>query len=178
MCLAQGPQRSDAGEARTRCPWSRVKHSTTEPLPSLRGSVQQHASKVFVLTNTLDPWEHSGSVVECLTWDRVAAGSSLTSVTVLCSWTRHIYPCLVLVQPRKTRPDITVVDWDLKNQLDSSTDKQCICINTQLKSSKKQLKLNPPPPMRVQTKITSCMGLSAVCDCGISWSYSLFFYRN
>ena len=29
MCLAQGPQRSDAGETRTRVP-SRVKHSTTE----------------------------------------------------------------------------------------------------------------------------------------------------
>ena len=34
MCLAQGPQLSDAGEARTRGPWSRVKHSTTEPLRS------------------------------------------------------------------------------------------------------------------------------------------------
>ena len=31
MCLAQGPQRSDAGEA----PRSRVKHSTTELLRSL-----------------------------------------------------------------------------------------------------------------------------------------------
>ena len=28
--------------------------------------------------------ERSGSVVECLTWDRGAAGSSLTVVTVLC----------------------------------------------------------------------------------------------
>ena len=35
MCLAQVPQRSDASEARTCGPWSRVKHSTTEPLPSL-----------------------------------------------------------------------------------------------------------------------------------------------
>ena len=35
MCLAQGPQRSDAGEARTRGPRSRVKHSTTETLRSL-----------------------------------------------------------------------------------------------------------------------------------------------
>ena len=33
MCLAQGPKRSDAGEAWTRGP-SRVKHSTTEPLRS------------------------------------------------------------------------------------------------------------------------------------------------
>ena len=35
MCLAQGPQRSDAGEARTPGPRSRVKHSATEPLHSL-----------------------------------------------------------------------------------------------------------------------------------------------
>ena len=36
MCLAQGPQRSDAGEARTRTPRSPVKHSTTEPLRSTK----------------------------------------------------------------------------------------------------------------------------------------------
>ena len=29
-------------------------------------------------------WERSGSVVECLTRDRGAAGSSLTGVTALC----------------------------------------------------------------------------------------------
>ena len=51
--------------------------------------------------------ERSGSVVECLTQDRRAAGSSLTGVTVLCPWARHINPSLVLVQPRKTRPFIT-----------------------------------------------------------------------
>ena len=51
--------------------------------------------------------EHSGSVVECLIWDRGVAGLSLTSATALCPWTRHINPCLVLVQPRKTHPDIT-----------------------------------------------------------------------
>ena len=35
--------------------------------------------------------------------------SSLTSggVTVLCPWTRHFIRCLVLVQLRKTRPDMT-----------------------------------------------------------------------
>ena len=27
--------------------------------------------------------------------------------TAVSPWARHIYPCLVLVQPRKTRPDIT-----------------------------------------------------------------------
>ena len=38
MCLAQGPQRNDAGEARRLEPpalQSRIKHSTTEPLRSL-----------------------------------------------------------------------------------------------------------------------------------------------
>ena len=49
--------------------------------------------------------ERSGSMVECLTGDRRARGSSLTGVTAL--WSRHIYPSLVLVQPRKTRPYIT-----------------------------------------------------------------------
>ena len=40
--------------------------------------------------------------------DRIwAAGSSLTSGTVFCPRARHIYPCLVLVQQRKTRPNIT-----------------------------------------------------------------------
>ena len=34
MCLAQGPQCSDAGEAWTHAPRSWVKHSTTEPLGS------------------------------------------------------------------------------------------------------------------------------------------------
>ena len=51
--------------------------------------------------------ERSGTVEECLTRDRGAAGSSLTGVTALCPWARHINPSLVLVQPRKTRPCIT-----------------------------------------------------------------------
>ena len=51
--------------------------------------------------------EHSGSVVECLTQDLGAAGSSLTGVTGLCPWASHINPSLVLVQPRKTYSYIT-----------------------------------------------------------------------
>ena len=51
--------------------------------------------------------ERSGSVIECLTRDRGAAGSSLTGVTALCPWARHINASLVLVQPRKTHPYIT-----------------------------------------------------------------------
>ena len=31
MCLAQGPRRSDAGEAQPVAPRSGIKHSTTEP---------------------------------------------------------------------------------------------------------------------------------------------------
>ena len=58
-------------------------------------------------SSTTKTQEHSGSVVECLTRDRKAAGLTLTGVTVLWTWARHIYPCLVLVQPRTAPPDIT-----------------------------------------------------------------------
>ena len=52
--------------------------------------------------------ERCGSVVECLTRDRKAAGSSLTGVTALWFLSKtHIYPSLVLVQPKKTRLYIT-----------------------------------------------------------------------
>ena len=43
-------------------------------------------------------------MVECLTRDPGAAGSSLTGVTALWSLSKNINPSLVLVQPRKTRP--------------------------------------------------------------------------
>ena len=35
-------------------------------------------------------WERSGSVIECLTRDQGAAGSSLTGVTALCPWARTL----------------------------------------------------------------------------------------
>ena len=41
---------------------------------------------------------------ECLTGDQGVAGSSLTGVTAFGPLAIHIYPSLVLVQPRKTRP--------------------------------------------------------------------------
>ena len=50
--------------------------------------------------------EHSGSVVECWTRDRGAAGLSLTRVTALWSLSKT-HPSLVLIQPRKTRPCLT-----------------------------------------------------------------------
>ena len=48
-----------------------------------------------------------GSVVECLTLDQGAAGSSLTGVTALSLLARHINPSLLSVQHRKTCPFIT-----------------------------------------------------------------------
>ena len=52
-------------------------------------------------------WERSGSVVECLTQDRGAAGSSLNGVTELWSLSKTHFFSLVLVQPRKNRPCLT-----------------------------------------------------------------------
>ena len=51
--------------------------------------------------------QRSVGVIECLTRDWRAASLGLTGVTVLCSWACHINPCLVMVQPRKTRLGIT-----------------------------------------------------------------------
>ena len=51
--------------------------------------------------------EHNGSVVGCLTRDGGVAGSSLTRGALSCPWARHFILCLVLVQPRKTCPDMT-----------------------------------------------------------------------
>ena len=75
--------------------------------------------------------ECSGSVVECLSRDRRAAGSSLTSVTVLWPWARHIYPSLVLVQPRKTRPYITErLLIDVKNKIKQKISQNVTFSNT------------------------------------------------
>ena len=62
------------------------------------------AKKLALKTNQLIR-ERSGSMVECLTRDRRAAGSSLTGIVV--SLSKNINPSLVIVQPRKTRPFIT-----------------------------------------------------------------------
>ena len=64
-------------------------------------------SSVLCLLSHCCSRERSGSVVECLTRDPGATGSSLTGITVLCPWARHINPSWVLVQPRKTRPFIS-----------------------------------------------------------------------
>ena len=59
----------------------------------------------IILSKSLDR-EGSGSVVECLTRDRRTAGLRLNGVTALCPWARHINPSLVMIQARKTRPDV------------------------------------------------------------------------
>ena len=46
-------------------------------------------------------------MVECLTRDREVAGSSLVDGTALCPSARPNNSCLVLIQPRKTCPNIT-----------------------------------------------------------------------
>ena len=51
--------------------------------------------------------ERSGSVVECLTQDRGFEPHRRHCVVSLSNEDTYIYPCLVLVQSRKTRPDIT-----------------------------------------------------------------------
>ena len=70
----------------------------------------------FTVTCKID-WGRA--VIECLTQDWGAACLSLTGVTGLCPWVRHINPSLVLVQPRKACPGITekIIDWDVINQI-------------------------------------------------------------
>ena len=71
-------------------------------------------------------WERSGSVVECLTRDRRAAGLEPHQRHCVVSLSKNINPSLVLVQPRKTRPFITerlLMGCKESNQ----TNKQNIC---------------------------------------------------
>ena len=56
MCLAQGPQRSYAGEARTAALRSRVKHSTTEPLRSLSDAGEARTHGPLVSSQALYHW--------------------------------------------------------------------------------------------------------------------------
>ena len=54
--------------------------------PLYVGLIREKLSLGFASNkSTLSDWERSGSMVECLTQDRGAAGSSLTGVTVLWS---------------------------------------------------------------------------------------------
>ena len=62
--------------------------------------------------------ERSGSVVECLTRDRGAAGLSRTGVTVLCTWARTIILANYWFNPgRPVSLWLKVCWWDVKNQI-------------------------------------------------------------
>ena len=90
-----------------------------------------HFSSPWAIGINTFPRERSGSVVECLTRDQGAGGSSLTGVTVLGPWARHIYPSLVLVQPRKTCPFITerlLIGRKESNQTNKSIHFQCLSL--------------------------------------------------
>ena len=93
-------------------------------------------------------------MVECLTWDRGVVGSSLTRVTVFCPWARHINSCLALLQPRKTRPDITEIV--VKNFLN---------VKNQIKQNKSTISLTG--------KLKVCLVLSKL----IGWSLVIFLYK-
>ena len=112
--------------------WSPAGKELTSWLSFVVSSVSLSLSHWYpgsgVVLDCIDSWslhhyllgvrERSGSVVECLTWDQGAQRVSLTGITALCSWARHINPSLVLVQPRKTLPYITEECWwDVKNQI-------------------------------------------------------------
>ena len=56
--------------------------------------IQRHYQSVKWFGSRSGLWS---AEVECLTRDRGTTGSSLTGVTALCPWARHINPSLVLV---------------------------------------------------------------------------------
>ena len=71
--------------------------------------------RIFQMTSFRNNvWKRSCSMLEYLTLDQGVANKSITGVTALCPRARHINPCLVLVQPRKTPPDIAEVFLTLK----------------------------------------------------------------
>ena len=84
-------------------------------LPWFRICCSQHVSIKRAYERV---YECSGSVVECLTRDQWSANLSLTGITASVLEQGTLILCLVLIQPRKTHPDIseTTVDWGVKSQ--------------------------------------------------------------
>ena len=111
-------------------------------------------------------WEHSGSVVECLTQDWGAAVLSLTGVTGLCPWVRNINPSLVLVQPRKTGSYITerLLMWRKESNQTDSAQSVYWCVYT-------HAKLSSQLPGRVGQSVT-CLATDAslTADPGVASS--------
>ena len=67
-----------------------AKCSLLSILQYFRPALSDNWFSIFGLFYTDNKGEHSGSVVECLTRDRVAAGLSLTCVTALCPCARTL----------------------------------------------------------------------------------------
>ena len=86
MCLAQGPQRSEAGEAQTH-------------RPSVSSS---WFNGVSLLYPQFSQQSLVRAVVECLTQDRWAAKFEPHRHHCVVSLSKNINPSLVLVQPRKS----------------------------------------------------------------------------
>ena len=105
----------------SRLPWfALLKMYNNNMIPGIKSkSLHSHTDTIFDLIKAFVLCTHLvfyGSFISFLLWEpsgRVldsrprGCGFSLTGITVLCPWAWHIDPCLVLVQPRKTSPDIT-----------------------------------------------------------------------
>ena len=84
-----------------------------------------HSMQIF----KTDAWERSGSVVECLTRDRKAAGLASSASLSFGPQARHIYPSLELVQPREARPCLTerlLMGRKESNQTNKQTKRQML----------------------------------------------------
>ena len=88
---------------------------------SLNLKLMESSRLVFIFTNSTD-----SSVGRALDWDGNLADSSLSAsgVAVLYPSARHFICCLVLVQPRKTLPDMTgnLLTWMQKIKQTNSAD--------------------------------------------------------
>ena len=77
------------------------------PLENVRPPLEPWKIIVFLKKHHRTPSWLNGSVVECLTRDIGATGSSLTGITLFWSLSKTHLSWLSTGQPRKTRPYIT-----------------------------------------------------------------------
>ena len=109
MCPRQyGFYKDNGNDFLCRNKWETLKHVKWRANVIVPTSVDNGWTLQYSVRQ-LQTAECSGSVVECLTRNRRAVGSSLSGVTALWSLSKtHLSKAsLVLVQPRKTRPYIT-----------------------------------------------------------------------
>ena len=74
------------------------------PKNGFRDRLSLNAGQSIVFCNTF------GSVVKCLTLEGGAVGSSLTGITALCLWARHINPSL---STGLTQEDLSLYNWKI-----------------------------------------------------------------